>query len=1259
MIQRILIALAALFLLAILALIVGPRFVDWNGYKGEIAAQIETLTGRSLEIDGDISLSVLPSPTLSAHSVRLANIAGGSDPDMLTLDALEAHVALMPLLQRRVQIERVTLVRPTLLFERLADGRRNWVFERPGRPGGGPHGEGGPPDIQLDNLTIEQGTIVYRGPDAAEQRMTDVDARISAESLRGPLRAEGSAEFGGVPFAFDIAAGRLVEGQRAPLGVGIEVPSAGARLAFSGGVLLGEEGASGSGRLTGHAATLAQLLTVIDGRAGAPGGPAILGQPFELSAELSGSPAQLRLDDMALELGDALAKGEATVDLSAIPRAKVKLALNRFDLDPLLGAGGDAEAPHPDGPPAGPAGFALPGGIAAQIDLSVEALTYRGSVVSKARLLATLADGQLTIGRLSGLLPGGSDATLAGRLTAAADGPRFDGTVEAGSDNLRTLLDWLDLSPPAIPRDRLRKASLTTAVVATPAAIELSEFNLRLDASQITGGVIVALPRAGVRTATAYGIGLAIDQINVDAYLPPRRGAEAADAAAEAPPPGLPVHLLAPLAGIDANVQLRVGSLTYRTQESENVRLDLTLHAGSLTLRDFSVGDFGGGRGALSGSVKNLSGAARFDLSFDFGGADAERVAQFLGFAKQPAARLGEIALAGTLSGGADDLSYDVSFAFSGVAAEGHAAGQASGFTQGFPRIDTALRVRSAAAGPLLALAGFTAAGVEELGAVSVEGSAITGADDVSYDLSMAVYGAGAQGRFKGRLTGLPADPKIDATLDIRALRPQPLLRLAGLEAPEERIGEISAAGSVAGSADNLKVDLRLGLLGGIATVKGTLEGMTPPIRFDLALAAEHPELRDLLTLVDHGAGADRPIGPVAIAAAVKGGPAAASIEDLRIEAGRSSLTGSVRLETGGARPAVAAALRGGEIDLTPLLAAGGPGGRDGGAAPIPARRSRTPIEFAMLQTIDADVDLSADAAILGDARIEQLRTRLVLRDGVLNVEKFAGRAYGGSLDLAGRLATRGVPSAEVELLASEVSVEQLVRDGGLAGQVTGPVTVSARMRTSGGSIAALIEGLSGNGTVDGTVTALAAGGGRSGSAVLGALGADVGQVRGLTDVVGDALGAFAGEPSALSGTFLIREGVVSTRDARLENPRARALMRGAANLSAWTLDLTTDVQRPEDGASPYMTVRLSGPLDAPNVRLSGRAFSNRPGGSGSAGEAGPLPLDGMLQSILPAPAPQSGSGPGIGPSPDSPSGEALPGAALADPLPGIDALDP
>ena len=120
-------------LLLVIALGIGATvlLVDPNSFKPEIAAAVKRATGRDLVMLGPIKLAFGLPPTLVLDNVVLANVPGGSRPEMLMLDRLELRAALLPLLSREFDILQLTLVRPDLLLETDAAGHGNWNFARP------------------------------------------------------------------------------------------------------------------------------------------------------------------------------------------------------------------------------------------------------------------------------------------------------------------------------------------------------------------------------------------------------------------------------------------------------------------------------------------------------------------------------------------------------------------------------------------------------------------------------------------------------------------------------------------------------------------------------------------------------------------------------------------------------------------------------------------------------------------------------------------------------------------------------------------------------------------------------------------------------------------------------------------------------------------------------------------------------------------------------------------------------------------------
>ena len=101
---------------------------DFGRLKSRVVESVERATGRSLVV-GEMTLRILPVPTLSIKNAVLGNAAWGSSPQMAKVGDISARFALLPLVfgeQLRVTRLRVTDVE--LYLETDASGRGNWAF---------------------------------------------------------------------------------------------------------------------------------------------------------------------------------------------------------------------------------------------------------------------------------------------------------------------------------------------------------------------------------------------------------------------------------------------------------------------------------------------------------------------------------------------------------------------------------------------------------------------------------------------------------------------------------------------------------------------------------------------------------------------------------------------------------------------------------------------------------------------------------------------------------------------------------------------------------------------------------------------------------------------------------------------------------------------------------------------------------------------------------------------------------------------------
>ncbi|MDD9927880.1 MAG: AsmA family protein [Rhodospirillaceae bacterium] len=687
--KKIVIALVVLVVVLVGAVLIVPSFIDWNSYKGQIVAAIRDNTGRGAAIDGDIAFTVLPAPALRVAGLRIENFEGAQAADMVRLKELRVRVSIGALLERRIVVERLELVEPVIALEVAKDGKASWdidIAAAAGSDATSSEGDSGdaPLDISLADVRVSGGSLSFEDRrSGTSEKVEDLQMAIGAPSLSGPFDVTASARARGMPVSLELKTGALKPQQPLTIGLKAALTEADAELRFNGKMLAPIPTGLLSGKLEITGASAAKLASA----AGQDNLPPVLAQPVSIEGTLMVSPDAVALNDTALKFGSLSGNGAVSVTLGETMNADIAVSVSRLNLDELLKQATAApttpsetakpaeSSTEPKAASSDPIAVELPKNINASFDLAIDVIQYRGSVIREAGLRAALANGEVTLDRAAALLPGGSDVSLLGFLSFIEGEPRFDGEVAAASDNLRSLLDWAGVEAGALPPDRLRGFSYASKVKVTPTAVEVQDINVRLDASTMTGGLAVAL-----RDRPGFGLRLAIDQMNLDAYLPrasvkSSEGASSDKASSTAAASPAPASPLAVLNSFDANIDLEIDRLTVQKTLARKVRLDGLLAGGNFTIRKASVADFAGANANISGDVKDLAAKPSVGLKYRAAVNDPAKLFRFLGTPPPiPLRKLGKPKLSGRLDGTLDALSVksDIAAAGAKLALEGN-----------------------------------------------------------------------------------------------------------------------------------------------------------------------------------------------------------------------------------------------------------------------------------------------------------------------------------------------------------------------------------------------------------------------------------------------------------------------------------------------------------------------------------------------------------------------------------------------------------
>jgi hypothetical protein len=178
--------------------------VDTDQVRWLIVQQVESASGRALQIKGKIGLKVSLTPSILLNDVTLANAPWGSRPDMARIRRIEAQIALRPLLLGRIEISRMALIEPDILFERNAEGQTNWSF--------GQAGQAGPaPELHIARFSLDDGRITYRAPGG--EYVLGIDS-LTMLAKGDATSVEASAAYGGHTIDIKGDIGSLAQLQR-------------------------------------------------------------------------------------------------------------------------------------------------------------------------------------------------------------------------------------------------------------------------------------------------------------------------------------------------------------------------------------------------------------------------------------------------------------------------------------------------------------------------------------------------------------------------------------------------------------------------------------------------------------------------------------------------------------------------------------------------------------------------------------------------------------------------------------------------------------------------------------------------------------------------------------------------------------------------------------------------------------------------------------------------------------------------------------
>ena len=418
--KKLLLTAAAIVVLLVAIVLIAPFLVPVDTYKQQIAKQVESATGRSFTIQGDLSLSILPRTQLTANQVRFANASWAEDDQMAQFERMQVRVNLFALLSGQLAVESFVLQQPVINLAKNAEGQGNWQFagmagdppagdtgDGPGSGAGSGAGTGPLQDVSLNDVRLVDGTVTYRDAETGRTtEITGVDMTVNLTSLDAPMTAEGALTWNAETIDLDLEVTtprQLMAGAQADIAA--QVAANPVNLSFDGDIVNAAPRRV-QGEVDLDVPSIKRLAAWAGGtQLDTPEGTL---ETFKLAGTVDAKGQTYGFSAREIVFDEITGEGQFAADLTGSkPRLSGKLELAEMNLTPYLpapteeadgGAGGDGTGGGDGGPAQwndDPIDLSALRTVNVDFDLSVAGIQARDVTVGRTAMQMQLQDGRL------------------------------------------------------------------------------------------------------------------------------------------------------------------------------------------------------------------------------------------------------------------------------------------------------------------------------------------------------------------------------------------------------------------------------------------------------------------------------------------------------------------------------------------------------------------------------------------------------------------------------------------------------------------------------------------------------------------------------------------------------------------------------------------------------------------------------------------------------------------------------------------------
>ncbi len=298
----------ALLILIIAILLITPLFISLESYTRLASDKVKETTGRELQINGDITISLLPTPTITIKDVTLTSLPNAHYPSLLEVKEVSASLSILSLLKGKIDISTIEINKPVINLERMLNGVASWEFAKiPSNVSKTSMGEmndnKAPFSLYINLIKIVDAKLNYvdfadktKGNNAIPTTI-DID-RLEIKELHGP--SDLACQFYSSGKNYDVKGN--IQDKQGVITLTIDLNALQEKVNFSGNFAYDNMTFAGQLKLEGAAKNLQNIFPDI---------PILHDLDHKLTFNINSDKKLLKISDIDFTAGKILAKGNA------------------------------------------------------------------------------------------------------------------------------------------------------------------------------------------------------------------------------------------------------------------------------------------------------------------------------------------------------------------------------------------------------------------------------------------------------------------------------------------------------------------------------------------------------------------------------------------------------------------------------------------------------------------------------------------------------------------------------------------------------------------------------------------------------------------------------------------------------------------------------------------------------------------------------------------------------------------------------------